>query len=66
MGWSDYAKGIADEIGMCLTYEEGQECRGTGGRKMRRVCVHCPNYERWRQRKGKEETNNGNEGKNDH
>ena len=40
---------------MCFTYEpEGQACCGASGRKMRQVCIYCPNYEQWRRRKEKE------------
>lgn len=38
----------------CFTYEPEQECCGASGRKMRRVCIRCPNHERWRCRKMKE------------
>ena len=55
------------EYMMCFTYEENQEtdeCCGASGRKFRRVCIHCPNYERWQQRK-EEEKSHGNESEND-
>lgn len=53
------------EYESCFTYEKDQdtdECRGASGRKMRRVCIYCPNYRRWIQRKDKEseETNHEN------
>ena len=37
----------------CYTYEPDQErdeCCGASGRKLRRVCGFCPNYERFRER----------------
>ena len=51
---------------MCLKYETGKECRGAGGRKLRRVCIHCPNFIRYERRKEKEGKEHGNEGKNNH
>lgn len=41
---------------MCFLYDPDQEniCPGAGGRKLRQVCVYCPNYERWIKRKEKE------------
>ena len=60
----------AMEHEMCLLYEKNQdtdECRGASGRKFRRVCIYCPNYERWRERTKRERTReNGNKDKNDH
>lgn len=40
------------EYEMCLVYEKDRECPGAGGRKLRRVCIHCPNYQRYLKRKG--------------
>ena len=37
---------------MCLAYEEGHECMGASGRKFRQVCIYCPNYKRYLERKG--------------
>ena len=54
--WSGNEKRIA-EVEMCFTYEKNQdkdECCGASGRKMRRVCIYCPNHIRWLQRKEKE------------
>ena len=54
---------------MCFTYEKDQEtdeCCGASGRKFRQVCMYCPNNERWRQRKEKEEINHGNESEDNH
>ena len=51
----------------CFTYKENQEteiCCGASGRKFRRVCRFCPNYERWEQQKKKEGEDNGNESQN--
>ena len=53
------------EIEMCLVYEKGKACRGAGGRKVRSVCIYCPNYERW-QEKREEEKTHGSENKNIH
>lgn len=36
--------GIKKDYVMCFTYEKEKECKGAGGRKLRRVCVYCPNY----------------------
>ena len=43
---SDYKKRIEQELRWCLTFEEGQRCRGAGGRKLRQVCIWCPNYQK--------------------
>ena len=46
------------EYESCFTYEKDQdtdECRGASGRKMRRVCIYCQNFERYRKRKQQEE-----------
>ena len=50
---SDYAERIGREIRYCLTFEEGNTCLGAGERKRRRVCVWCPNYERYRKQQDK-------------
>ena len=54
MEWSDHDKA---EYLMCFTYEPERqdECCGASGRKMRRVCIYCPNFERYRKRKQQEE-----------
>ena len=60
----NHAGRITREIEMCFVYEkdkEGQECCGASGRKLRQVCVYCPNYQRRQQR---EETDK--EGKQGH
>ena len=56
------------EYEACFTYEPNQEkdeCCGASGRKFRRVCIHCPNYERWMRRRKRENEgkDNGNESK---
>ena len=56
---SDHEKRIADELNWCYTYEPGQACPGASGRKLRRVCVWCPNYKR--PKNEKEGHCNGNE-----
>ena len=40
------------EYEMCLVYEKDKECPGAGGGKLRRVCIYCPNYQRYLKRKG--------------
>jgi hypothetical protein len=40
------------EYEMCLVYEKDKECPGAGGRKLRHVCIYCPNYQRYLKRKG--------------
>lgn len=45
MAGSNYVKQIETDIVMCLKYEEGEICMGAGGRRLRQVCVYCPNYE---------------------
>lgn len=44
----DVKKRIKAEICWCFTYEEKrkQECAGASGRKLRQVCIYCPNYRR--------------------
>ena len=57
MEWSGNEKTVEKEIQMCFTYEkenEDQECCGASGRKMRQVCIYCPNYRRHLQRKDKD------------
>ena len=53
---------------MCFIIDQDKECRGASGRKLRRVCIHCPNYIRYQERKKKEkeEKDHGNEGKDVH
>ena len=46
---------IAEEISYCFTYEEGNTCCGACGRKLRQVCIWCPNYQK--QEKRQEEKN---------
>ena len=52
--WSEHEKA---EYLMCFTYEPERkdECCGASGRKMRRVYIYCPNFERYRKRKQQEE-----------
>ena len=57
MEWGNDGNPKRLEVEMCFTYEKNQdkdECCGASGRKFRRVCVYCPNYERWIRRKEKE------------
>lgn len=37
---------IEAEVRWCFTFEEKKACPGAGGRKLRQVCVWCPNYRR--------------------
>ena len=53
-GYKDQGRGFLN----CMTYEPDQErdeCCGASGRKMRRDCLFCPNYERYRRRKRENE-----------
>lgn len=52
MDGSDNAKRINEDFLTCFTYEKGKECRGASGRKLRSVCVYCPNYQRLDERSG--------------
>ena len=47
---------IRDEIEHCFKYEpeEKQICFGAGGRRLRRVCIYCPNYRDKREEKNHE------------
>ncbi|MBR2854487.1 MAG: hypothetical protein IKE81_09205 [Clostridia bacterium] len=52
-GQSDHEQRIETELHWCFTYEEnGISCAGASGRKLRQVCVWCPNY-----RKGEKKEN---------
>ena len=41
---SDVKKRIDAEVRWCFTFEQDQQCAGASGRKLRRVCVWCPNF----------------------
>lgn len=60
MEWSNDEKRMKEYL-MCFTYEpdKKRQCIGASGRKLRRVCVWCPNYKR--PKKEKEGHCNGNE-----
>ena len=45
---SEHEKRIEREIRWCMTWEPGGKCLGAGGRKLRQVCVWCPNYQKER------------------
>ena len=56
------------EYEMCFTFEPGKDgkCIGSSGRKLRRVCIYCPNWihyhnkqEREKAKKGKENDDRG-------
>ena len=47
-----------ERINECMTYEPEGECMGTSGRKLRQVCVWCPNFRRYHEKKEKEGENN--------
>ena len=51
----DVKKRINGEISRCFTFKPERTCKGAGGRKLRQVCVWCPNY-----RKGEGEKNEKN------
>lgn len=58
-----------DTFNDCMTFEQGKKCCGASGRKYRRVCIYCPNYDdEWKKRteERKEEENHGEQGKNVH
>lgn len=40
----DVKKRIDAEVRWCFTFEQEHRCPGASGRKLRRVCVWCPNY----------------------
>lgn len=42
----DVKKRIEKEVHWCFTFEKGHQCAGASGRKLRQVCVWCPNYKR--------------------
>lgn len=54
MAGCDNAQRIGTDYVMCFTYEKEKECKGASGRKLRRVCIYCPNYQKYLERKEKE------------
>lgn len=42
----DVKKRINAEIRYCFTFEEEKKwtCAGASGRKLRQVCIYCPNF----------------------
>ena len=52
LGERDVKKRIEAEVRWCFTFEQGAQCAGASERKLRQVCVWCPNY-----RKGEGEDN---------
>ena len=48
-------KRIEAEVRWCFTYEQEKACAGASGRKLRQVCVWCPNYRR--KKDGEDEKN---------
>ena len=50
----DFRKRINADIYWCFTFNENEngKCKGASGRKLRRVCVWCPNFQ-----KGEEKEN---------
>jgi len=52
---SNHEKRIEAEIAWCYTFEPGQKCRGASGRKLRQVCIWCPNYRNMDKEKKREE-----------
>lgn len=59
----DYHSRIKDQVTMCFTFEMGRKriCIGASGRKLRQVCIYCPNWIHYVER-GREK-DNGNESK---
>lgn len=53
----DISERISAEIRQCFTFEEmdKQKCVGAGGRKLRRVCIYCPNYKERNDKQWKQE-----------
>ena len=47
---------IREEISYCFTFEPGEErtCFGASGRKLRQVCIYCPNWIRYNKSKMEE------------
>ena len=45
---SDHEKRIETDLRWCFTYEPDRRrtCAGASGRKLRQVCVWCPNYQK--------------------
>lgn len=54
MAGGDDATRIKEEYLNCFTYEMDRECCGASGRKLRMVCVYCPNLMNYMERKDKE------------
>lgn len=50
------------EYEWCYTYEPDKECSclGASGRKLKCVCVYCPNWTQYRKNREKERNDNGN------
>ena len=48
LGKCDHAERIETELRWCFTFEPGKQmsCAGASGRKLRQVCVWCPNYQK--------------------
>ena len=70
MEWGNDAEGIKTEIEMCLLYDEKDQeedgCRGASGRKLRRVCIYCPNWQKWMNHRDKERKDDHGECEDDH
>lgn len=45
-----------EEISYCFTFEPGEKriCFGASGRKLRQICVYCPNWIRYKKIKTEE------------
>ena len=54
MGEREDGKRI-EEYRMCFIFEEERKdvCCGASGRKLRKTCIYCPNYQRYWDRKEK-------------
>ena len=47
-----YIEKVKTELAWCFTYDQAEECRGASGRKLRQVCIYCPNYRPKLKKKG--------------
>lgn len=54
---SDIDERIGAEIRRCFIFEENdrRKCAGASGRKLRSVCIYCPNYKERTEEKWKRE-----------
>lgn len=43
---SELKRRIETELRWCFTFEQEQNCKGAGGRKLRQICIYCPKYQK--------------------